>query len=157
MKLPSSYTWKTVALCLSVGLAAAVLAGAVAILVQYQAGTLASPHPEPAPVTRTVTDIITVTVQPEAEAEAVEPVASVPTSVSGDGQYVAGEELATGTYRSAGPSGSGMGCLWRLYSDTTGDQNSMVDVHYGDGSTRVTVREGQLFEIEGCQVFTRVS
>lgn len=80
------------------------------------------------------------------------------TSVSGDGQYLVGQDMRPGTYRTKGPSAGSLGdCYWERDKDSSGDMNSIIANDNLAGSGIVTVSEGEVFKTTGCQDWVRVS
>ncbi|WP_255306174.1 hypothetical protein [Streptomyces sp. Wb2n-11] len=108
-----------------------------------------------------------VTVTETAEAEAapavtetvVETVTAEPagpaTSVSGEGEYLVGEDVKAGTYKSAGPSGD-FGCYWARLMDASGEFDAIIANNNLSGPGRVTLNKGEYFQTKMCQEWTRV-
>ncbi|MFE0903489.1 hypothetical protein ACFW3Y_09705 [Streptomyces rochei] len=104
---------------------------------------------EPAPtVTETVTE--TVTAEPE---ETEEP--GPATSFSGDGEYLVGEDIKAGTYKTAGPEGE-FGCYWERAKDASGEFDSIIANNNLEGTGRVTLNKGEYFKTNRCQEWKRV-
>ncbi|MGW3458402.1 hypothetical protein ACWDE9_02020 [Streptomyces olivaceoviridis] len=99
----------------------------------------------------TVTEKVTVTPKP---AEKAGPA----TSVEGDGQYLVGEDMRAGTYRTAGPDTSGFvdNCYWARTKDASGEFEAIIANDNLQGQGRVTVNKGEYFETNGCQKWTKV-
>ncbi|MFD8200458.1 hypothetical protein [Streptomyces sp. NPDC059701] len=104
---------------------------------------------EPAPtVTETVTE--TVTAEP---AETEEP--GPTTSFSGDGEYLVGEDVKAGTYKTAGPEDE-FGCYWERAKDASGEFGSIIANNNLQGTGRVTLNKGEYFKTNRCQEWKRV-
>ncbi|GGQ97104.1 hypothetical protein [Streptomyces aurantiogriseus] len=100
----------------------------------------------PAP---TVTE--TVTAQPK-KAEPVGPA----TTFSGEGEYLVGEDIKPGTYKTAGPEGE-FGCYWERAKDASGEFGSIIANNNLEGPGRVTLNKGEYFKTNRCQEWKRVS
>ncbi|MET9119883.1 hypothetical protein [Streptomyces sp. NPDC004528] len=100
--------------------------------------------PKPAP---TITVTKTVAAKPKPK-----PKPKVANKVSGDGQYLVGEEMQAGTYKTAGPADDM--CYYERSRDASGD--SIIDNDLPTGQARVTVKNGELFKTEGCQDWIKV-
>ncbi len=100
---------------------------------------------EPAP---TVTETETVTAKPKKTeaAEAPGPAASF----AGDGEYLVGEDIKAGTYKTAGPEGE-FGCYWERAKDASGEFESIIANNNLEGTGRVTLNQGEYFKTNGCQ------
>ncbi|MFI1048970.1 hypothetical protein ACH4U3_24795 [Streptomyces griseoruber] len=105
---------------------------------------------EPEPAT-TVTEKVTVTPK-----SAKKPGAA--TTVEGDGQYLVGEDMQAGTYKTAGPDKSGFvdNCYWARTKDASGEFEAIIANANLAGQGRVTVRKGEYFETTGCLKWTKV-
>ncbi|CAL9277223.1 hypothetical protein SUDANB5_05748 [Streptomyces sp. SudanB5_2050] len=104
---------------------------------------------EPAPtVTETVTE--TVTAEPKKTEEP-----GPATSFSGDGEYLVGEDIKAGTYKTAGPEGE-FGCYWERAKDASGEFGSIIANNNLDGTGRVTLNKGEYFKTNRCQEWKRV-
>ncbi|MFD5041936.1 hypothetical protein ACFWNI_33340 [Streptomyces sp. NPDC058377] len=99
----------------------------------------------------TVTKTATVTAPPPKPPKLKGP----PTTVEGDGEYLVGEDMKAGTYKTAGPDG-GFGCYWERASDTSGEFDAIIANGNLDGSGRVTVNKGEVFKSTRCQEWKRV-
>ncbi|WP_431968967.1 hypothetical protein [Actinacidiphila sp. bgisy160] len=126
-------------------------------------GTTASARPAPA-----------VTVTKTADAAAPAPAATVtqkvtvapkpakkpgpPTSIDGDGQYLVGEDIKAGTYKTAGPQDDdlGLGCYWARLKNASGEFDAIIANDNITGQARVTVHKGEYFETKGCLKWERV-
>lgn len=78
-----------------------------------------------------------------------------PTSFDGDGEYLVGEDIAAGTYKTAGPADD-FGCYWERDKDSSGEFSSIIANDNLNGSGRVTVRKGEIFKTERCQTWKKV-
>ncbi|MFG2322736.1 hypothetical protein [Streptomyces sp. NPDC048568] len=104
---------------------------------------------EPAPtVTETVTE--TVTAQPKKTEEP-----GPATSFSGDGEYLVGEDIKAGTYKTAGPEDQ-WGCYWERAKDASGEFGSIIANNNLEGTGRVTLNSGEYFKTNRCQEWKRV-
>ncbi|MFE9923823.1 hypothetical protein ACFYQA_20240 [Streptomyces sp. NPDC005774] len=105
-------------------------------------------EPEPA---ATVTEKATVTPKP-----AKKP--GPPTTVEGDGQYLVGEDMRAGTYKTAGPEKNSIieNCYWARTKDASGEFGAIIANDNLQGQGRVTVNKGEYFETNGCQEWTKV-
>lgn len=101
--------------------------------------------------TVTVTKTATVTAAPPKPPKPKGP----PTTVEGDGEYLVGEDMKTGTYRTTGPEG-GFGCYWERASNASGEFDAIIANGNLDGSGRVTVNKGEVFKSTRCQEWKRV-
>ncbi|MDR6976236.1 hypothetical protein J2X68_002924 [Streptomyces sp. 3330] len=99
----------------------------------------------PAP---TVTEMVTV---PPEKAEPVGPA----TTFSGEGEYLVGEDIKAGTYRTAGPEDE-LGCYWERAKDASGEFGSIIANNNLQGSGRVTLGKGEYFKTNRCQEWKRV-
>ncbi|MEV8087218.1 hypothetical protein [Streptomyces nigra] len=103
--------------------------------------------PEPAP---TVTETVKVTVKPK-KTKKPGPAASF----SGEGEYLVGEDIKAGTYKTAGPDG-GFGCYWERAKDSSGEFGSIISNNNLNGPGRVTLNKGEYFKTNRCQKWERV-
>ncbi|MEU3733538.1 hypothetical protein AB0E81_29685 [Streptomyces sp. NPDC033538] len=104
---------------------------------------------EPAPtVTETVTE--TVTAKPKKTKEP-----GPATSFSGEGEYLVGEDIKAGTYKTAGPADE-WGCYWERAKDASGEFGSIIANNNLDGTGRVTLNKGEYFKTNRCQEWKRV-
>lgn len=101
------------------------------VTVTEAARSEADPAPE---VTETVT--ATVTAQPK-KAEPAGPA----TTFSGEGEYLVGEDIKPGTYKTAGPEGE-FGCYWERAKDASGEFGSIIANNNLEGPGRVTLHKG---------------
>ncbi|MEV4916191.1 hypothetical protein AB0K47_05185 [Streptomyces tirandamycinicus] len=107
--------------------------------------TAKAADPEPAP---TVTE--TVTAKPK-KTKAPGPA----TSFSGEGEYLVGEDIKAGTYKTAGPD-SEFGCYWERAKDASGEFGSIIANNNLNGPGRVTLNRGEYFKTNGCQEWKQV-
>lgn len=71
----------------------------------------------------------------------------VPEATTGDGTYLVGRELKTGTYSSRG----GTSCYWARLRDTSGEQIAVIAAGTRRGRQVVTIRKGdRAFVTDGC-------
>lgn len=70
-----------------------------------------------------------------------------------DGVYEVGKDAAAGVYRTAGPSGAGCYYAWKT---STASDADIIDNNIVNGPATVTLRNGQVFESNGCQVWNKV-
>ncbi|MBB4794919.1 hypothetical protein [Streptomyces nodosus] len=101
--------------------------------------------PEPAP---TVTK--TVTAKPKKTQES-----GPADSFSGEGEYVVGEDIKAGTYKTAGPDG-GFGCYWERAKNASGEFDAIIANNNLQGPGRVTLNQGEYFKTNRCQEWKRV-
>jgi hypothetical protein len=80
------------------------------------------------------------------------------TTVEGDGQYLVGEDMQAGTYKTAGPDKGGIieQCYWARTKDASGEFEAIIANANLEGQGRVTVNQGEYFETNGCQEWTKV-
>ncbi|WP_455360488.1 hypothetical protein [Streptomyces sp. SYSU K21746] len=103
----------------------------------------------PAPtVTKTVT-------RTEAAKPAKTEEAGPAASFAGDGQYLVGEDIKPGTYKTAGADGS-FGCYWARLKDASGEFDAIIANNNLKGPGRVTLRKGEYFETNRCQEWKKV-
>jgi hypothetical protein len=123
----------------------------------------AAAKPAPAPtVTVTVTakpapgPTVTVTAKaPKPKAKPAAPKKAAAPTFSGDGEYLVGQDIKAGTYKTPGPGDSSM-CYWERDKDATGEFESIIANNNLTGSGRVTVKKGEIFKTQGCQDWTKV-
>jgi hypothetical protein len=116
---------------------------------QAAPATAASSAPAPKP---TATKPTAATAAPSTAA------AASSTSVPGDGQYLVGQDMQPGTYRTKGPAADSLGdCYWERDKDSSGDMNSIIANDNLAGSGIVTVDKGEVFKTTDCQDWVRVS
>jgi hypothetical protein len=110
---------------------------------------------------------VTVTETAEAEAEpaptVTETVTAKPkktkkpgpaTSFSGEGEYVVGEDIKAGTYKTTGPDG-GFGCYWERARNASGEFDAIIANNNLNGPGRVTLNNGEHFKTNRCQEWKR--
>ncbi|WP_237407831.1 hypothetical protein [Streptomyces sp. M2CJ-2] len=102
---------------------------------------------KPAP---TVTETETVTAKPKKTKEP-----GPATSFSGEGEYVVGEDIKAGTYKTAGADGD-FGCYWERAKDASGEFGSIIANNNLNGPGRVTLNTGEYFKTNRCQEWKRV-
>ncbi|MEU9733382.1 hypothetical protein [Streptomyces sp. NPDC048002] len=102
--------------------------------------TAAAADPKPAP---TVTK--TVTAKPK-KTHKSGPAAGF----SGEGEYLVGEDIKAGTYKTAGPDDE-WGCYWERAKDASGEFGSIIANNNLDGPGRVTLNSGEYFKTNRCQ------
>ncbi|PKT69582.1 hypothetical protein CW362_28890 [Streptomyces populi] len=107
--------------------------------------TAAAADPEPAP---TVTK--TVAAKPKKTKEA-----GPATTFSGEGEYVVGEDIEAGTYKTAGSDGA-FGCYWERAKDASGEFGSIIANNNLEGPGRVTLNKGEYFKTNRCQEWKKV-
>ncbi|GAA3495378.1 hypothetical protein GCM10019016_024780 [Streptomyces prasinosporus] len=100
---------------------------------------------EPAP---TVTE--TVTAKPK-KTEKPGPA----TSFSGEGEYLVGEDIKAGIYKTAGAEDE-FGCYWERAKDASGEFDSIIANNNLNGPGRVTLNNGEYFKTNRCQEWKRV-
>ncbi|MBQ0983738.1 hypothetical protein KBZ10_04205 [Streptomyces sp. F63] len=117
---------------------------APAVTVTETAGAAA---PEPA---ATVTEKVkeTVTAKPKPAKKS-----GPPTSFDGDGQYLVGEDIQAGTYKTAGPDEDSVipNCYWARLKNASGEFGAIIANDNLKGQGRVTLNKGEYFETNGCQ------
>lgn len=77
------------------------------------------------------------------------------TTIPGDGQYLVGEDIKPGTYKTAGSAGSHP-CYWARLQDASGELGSIIANDNIKGQTRVALKKGEYFETNRCQEWQRV-
>ncbi|MET7465681.1 hypothetical protein [Nonomuraea sp. NPDC005501] len=75
------------------------------------------------------------------------------TVVPGDGQYLVGEDIKPGTYKTAGADGDN--CYWARLKNASGELDAIIANDNTKGQTRVAVKKGEYFETNGCQDWKR--
>lgn len=76
-------------------------------------------------------------------------------TVPGDGVFVVGDDIKAGTYKTAGPSSSGIDTCYWAFKTGTGSDADIVDNNLVQGQATVTLRAGQIFETQSCQDWKR--
>jgi len=107
--------------------------------------TAAAADPEPAP---TVTK--TVAAKPKKTKEA-----GPASTFSGEGEYVVGEDIKAGTYKTSGPDGE-FGCYWERSKNASGEFGAIIANNNLEGPGRVTLNSGEYFKTNRCQEWKRV-
>ncbi len=104
--------------------------------------------PEPA---ATITEKVMVTPKPAKEPGSA-------TTVEGDGQYLVGDDMQAGTYKTAGPEKGSIieSCYWARTNDASGEFEAIIANDNLQGQGRVTVNKGEYFETNGCREWTKV-
>ncbi|WP_329218201.1 hypothetical protein OG352_18250 [Streptomyces sp. NBC_01485] len=74
--------------------------------------------------------------------------------ISGDGEYLVGQDMEPGTYKTKGPTDGSM-CYWERAKDSSGDFDSIITNGTPTGTGRVTVKKGEVFKTQGCQDWTK--
>lgn len=117
----------------------------------------ASAAPAPATTTATPSAPATTAARPTTTLPPTKPAAAKAASapkVSGDGEYLVGQDMKAGTYKTAGPS-DGL-CYWERDKDSSGEFGSIIANSALSGTGRVTVKKGDVFKTQGCQDWTKV-
>ncbi|MFF5796306.1 hypothetical protein [Streptomyces albogriseolus] len=104
----------------------------------------------PAP---TVTETETVTAKPAKPAKTEKP--GPATSFSGEGEYLVGEDIEAGIYKTAGAEDD-FGCYWERAKDASGEFDSIIANNNLNGPGRVTLNNGEYFKTNRCQEWKRV-
>ncbi|MFD3730294.1 hypothetical protein [Streptomyces sp. NPDC058632] len=102
---------------------------------------------KPAP---TVTETETVTAKPKKTKEP-----GPAAGFSGEGEYVVGEDIEAGTYKTAGADGD-FGCYWERAKDASGEFGSIIANNNLNGPGRVTLNTGEYFKTNRCQEWEKV-
>ncbi|MGW0823262.1 hypothetical protein [Streptomyces sp. NPDC002845] len=76
-------------------------------------------------------------------------------SFSGEGEYLVGEDIKAGTYKTAGPADE-FGCYWERAKDASGEFDSIIANNNLEGPGRVTLNKGEYFKTNRCQEWKRV-
>ncbi|MFC5954902.1 hypothetical protein ACFP51_10490 [Streptomyces pratens] len=103
---------------------------------------------KPAP---TVTETETVTAKPKKTKKP-----GPATSFSGEGEYVVGEDIKAGTYKTAGAEDE-WGCYWERAKNASGEFDAIIANNNLNGPGRVTLNTGEYFKTNRCQEWKRVS
>ncbi|MFJ4601251.1 hypothetical protein [Streptomyces griseoluteus] len=84
--------------------------------------------------------------------------AGPPSSFSGEGQYLVGEDVQAGTYRTAGPEEDSVipNCYWARLKNASGEFDAIIANDNLQGQGRVTLNKGEYFKISGCQDWKKV-
>ncbi|MFJ2733448.1 MULTISPECIES: hypothetical protein [unclassified Streptomyces] len=112
--------------------------------------TAAAERGEPKPAV-TVTQKVTVAPKPAKKPGPA-------TTVGGEGQYLVGDDMQAGTYKTAGPDEGSFikNCYWARTKDASGEFGAIIANENLKGQGRVTVNKGEYFETKGCQKWTKV-
>ncbi|MGQ4358785.1 hypothetical protein [Streptomyces sp. SAS_272] len=112
----------------------------------------AAGEPKPA-VTVTETVQATVTAKPKPVKKS-----GPPSSFSGEGQYLVGEDIQAGTYRTSGPEKDSIipNCYWARLKNASGELDAIIANDNIQGQGRVTVNKGEYFKTSGCQDWQKV-
>ncbi|MEU2424726.1 hypothetical protein ABZ619_27515 [Streptomyces sp. NPDC007851] len=112
----------------------------------------AAGEPKPA-VTVTETVKATVTAKPKPVKKP-----GPPSSFSGEGQYLVGEDIQAGTYRTSGPEKDSVipNCYWARLKNASGEFDAIIANDNIQGQGRVTVNKGEYFKTSGCQDWQKV-
>ncbi|MQA63885.1 MAG: hypothetical protein GEU86_21020 [Actinophytocola sp.] len=76
-------------------------------------------------------------------------------TVPGDGVFVVGKDIKAGTYRTSGPSASGIGSCYYAFKSGTGSDADIIDNNITKGQATVTLSGGQIFETTSCSEWKR--
>lgn len=99
----------------------------------------------------------TPTPTPTPTPEKASPTPEGPKTSFGPGKYKVGEDIAAGSYRTAGPEDDSFpNCYWAREKDDSGSLDSIIANANSEGPTRVTVNAGEFFETSGCQTWHKV-
>jgi hypothetical protein len=124
-------------------------AAAPAPTVTVTAAAKAAAKPAPAPT-------VTVTAKaPKPPAKPAAPKKAAAPTFSGDGEYLVGQDIKAGTYKTQGPGDSPL-CYWERDKDAKHELNSIIANNALTGSGRVTVQKGEIFKTQGCEAWTKV-
>ncbi|MFD5733363.1 hypothetical protein ACFWIY_11075 [Streptomyces sioyaensis] len=142
------------ALKIAVGAVCACTVIGLGAVVGGDGGSGRKPAAQPAPtvaVTFTAKPVQASVGKPEKAA------AAGPGTTVGQGSYLVGEDIAAGTYRTGGPAASDIPlCYWARAKDSSGEMGGIIANGTSRGPARVTVTEGETFETNGCQRWTKV-
>jgi hypothetical protein len=130
---------------------------AAAVLITGCAGTTSS---KKATVTETKMVTITATAGPMGSAAEFTPTYA-PTgpanTISSDGTFVVGTDIAPGTYKTAGPSSEPF-CIWHRLKDLSGSDDSTIDIGNEPGQAFVTIQPTDAaFKTEWCMPWQKVN
>ncbi|MYS12434.1 hypothetical protein GTW73_00485 [Streptomyces sp. SID4982] len=108
----------------------------------------AAAKPQPAV---TVTETVTTKPKPKKKA-------GPPSSFSGEGQYLVGEDVQAGTYRTGGPEEDSIipNCYWARLKNASGEFDAIIANDNLQGQGRVTLNKGEYFKTSGCQDWKKV-
>ncbi|MFB7605352.1 hypothetical protein [Streptomyces gardneri] len=126
--------------------------------------TATAPTEAVAPETNTPGPVVPETAAPDPASEVVEEPDPTPPPAEetgpadhfpGDGEYLVGEDIEAGTYRSAGPADS-FGCYWARLKDASGEFEAIIANNNLQGPGRVTLKKGEYFQTQRCQEWKKV-
>jgi hypothetical protein len=80
------------------------------------------------------------------------------TTVGGDGEYLVGQDMAAGTYKTAGSADTDLDlpCYWERAKNSSGEFDSIITNGTPKGTARVTVNRGEVFKSQGCKDWVKV-
>jgi hypothetical protein len=132
----------------NVGFAIVLVIGAVVLLGIIGNSTKSTTGPQSQLASPTVNEPI----------DAAPPAQNGPATTIGEGTYVIGTDIVAGTYKSSGPSGSGIGsCYWARLTDTTGNSGTIIALDISKGPSTVTIsRSDGAFKTDGCKTWYKV-
>ncbi|MFI9075208.1 hypothetical protein ACIGW8_01660 [Streptomyces sioyaensis] len=146
------------ALKIAVGAVCACTVFGLGAVVGGDGGSGRKPAAQPAP-----TVAVTFTAKPvqasvgKPEKATGKAAAAVPGTTVGRGSYLVGEDIAAGTYRTGGPAASDIPlCYWARAKGSSGEMGGIIANGIPQGPARVTVTQGETFETDGCQRWTKV-
>lgn len=73
---------------------------------------------------------------------------------AGDGEYLVGEDIAPGTYKTAGPDDD-FGCYWARLKNASGEFDAIIANNNLNGPGRVTLKKGEYFQTQRCQEWVK--
>ncbi|MGW3248453.1 hypothetical protein [Streptomyces sp. NPDC001070] len=73
---------------------------------------------------------------------------------AGDGEYLVGEDIKPGTYKTAGADS--FGCYWARLKDASGEFDAIIANNNLKGPGRVTIKKGEYFQTQGCKEWKKV-
>lgn len=134
------------------GLLIGVLVGVPIGIAGFEDDDTATPAPA-ATVTETVSEPATETAAETPTASPPETDPTGPSTIPGDGVFLVGEDVAPGTYRTAGPAEDSVidNCYWERAKDASGELGSIIANDNIKGPGRVTINEGEVFKTRDCQ------
>ncbi|MFF1604237.1 hypothetical protein ACFVYV_43650 [Streptomyces mirabilis] len=77
------------------------------------------------------------------------------TTFSGEGEYLVGDDIKAGTYKTSGPEEE-FGCYWERAKDASGEFGSIIANNNLEGPGRVTLNNGEYFKTNRCQEWKKV-
>jgi len=75
-------------------------------------------------------------------------------TMPGDGQFLVGEDIKPGVYKTAGPVSST--CYWARLRNASGELSAIIANDNITGPARVALKKGEYFETKLCQEWERV-